>query len=221
MPDLIDNPIQAIENILRYQTQLQPEIRKSRELVRRMTAARVWYAIESNDGTWLFGPSKFIGYVGLTAETYVQMSAKGYEPAADRLDGKKTERRLMRWFERPTERIAECEDALRRFLVDGHKHTRPNAAAGVLVLKDAYAHVAKALPAREIGDRICVDPAICGGRPHIRGTRVPVSDILDILAAGASRQDILADYPYLKDADLKAALAFGAAASAHRIVVAA
>ena len=221
MPTLVDSPAQAIENIRRYQTELKRGTRLSDTLVGRMTNVRKWYAVEANDGTWLFGPSKFIGYRGLTAETYVRLSAKGYEPATDRLHGWETEACLAHWFERPTERVAELEDALRRFIVDGYNHANPNAGAEILVLRDAYAHVAKTLPARRIGDRICIDQAICGGRPHIRGTRVPVSDILDILAAGASRQDILADYPYLTAADVKAALAFGAAASAHRIVVAA
>ena len=67
-------------------------------------------------------------------------------------------------------------------------------------------------------ERILVDPAICGGRPHIGGTRVRVSDILDMLAAGATPSEILADYPYLSKADLRAALAWGAAASEHRII---
>ena len=66
-------------------------------------------------------------------------------------------------------------------------------------------------------DRIQVDATICGGRPHIRGTRVRVCDILDMLASGVRESDILTDYPYLTEADLRAALAFGAAASAHRV----
>lgn len=57
-------------------------------------------------------------------------------------------------------------------------------------------------------ERIHVDARICGGRPHIRGTRVRVSDILDLLANGIPRSEILADYPYLNEADLRAALAF-------------
>ena len=61
-------------------------------------------------------------------------------------------------------------------------------------------------------------PSICGGRPHIRGTRVRVSDILDLLASGATESDILVDYPYLSEADLRAALAFGAAATGHRLI---
>ena len=66
-----------------------------------------------------------------------------------------------------------------------------------------------------------VDPAICAGRPHVRGTRVRVSDILQLLASGVSPAEILDDYPYLEDADLSAALAYGATAIDHRIVIAA
>ncbi len=60
-------------------------------------------------------------------------------------------------------------------------------------------------------ERIHVDIAVCGGRPHIRGTRVRVSDILDLLASGVSQSGILLDYPYLTEADVRAALVFGAA----------
>lgn len=73
----------------------------------------------------------------------------------------------------------------------------------------------------EIRDRIHIDASICGGRPHIRGTRVRVADILELMAEGVPQENILADYPYLSEADLRAALAFGAAASAHRIILAA
>jgi uncharacterized protein (DUF433 family) len=55
-------------------------------------------------------------------------------------------------------------------------------------------------------DRIVVDPKICGGRPTIRGTRVRVVDILEMLADGASRREILDDFPYLTDEDITAAL---------------
>ena len=62
----------------------------------------------------------------------------------------------------------------------------------------------------EIQDRVHFDTAICGGRPHIRGTRVRVSGILNLLASGVKSSGILADYPYLSEADLRAALARGA-----------
>lgn len=67
--------------------------------------------------------------------------------------------------------------------------------------------------------RISVDAAICGGKPCIRGTRMRVSDVLDLLASGASRQEILADYPYLEDDDISAALEFAARQSDRSIIV--
>jgi uncharacterized protein (DUF433 family) len=67
-------------------------------------------------------------------------------------------------------------------------------------------------------DRITTNPQICGGRPTIRGLRVRVSDILDMLAGGASRADILRDYPYLEDEDISAALEYAARNVDHRLV---
>ncbi|MCH8952166.1 MAG: DUF433 domain-containing protein [Proteobacteria bacterium] len=70
-------------------------------------------------------------------------------------------------------------------------------------------------------DRIAVDPAICGGRPHIRETRVRVADVLDMLAGGATPGEIVEDFPYLALEDVAAALAYAAATADHRIVDAA
>jgi uncharacterized protein (DUF433 family) len=44
-------------------------------------------------------------------------------------------------------------------------------------------------------DRITLDASVCGGRRCIRGLRIRVKDVLDVLAAGATRKEILADYP--------------------------
>lgn len=59
--------------------------------------------------------------------------------------------------------------------------------------------------------RVTVDPDRCGGQPCIRGLRVRVKDILDLLAAGASHEEILEDYPYLEPEDIVAALEFALA----------
>jgi uncharacterized protein (DUF433 family) len=64
-------------------------------------------------------------------------------------------------------------------------------------------------------DRITVDPHQCGGRPCLRGLRIRVSDVLDLLAAGASRDEILEDYPLLEAEDVAAALAFAARQGDH------
>jgi uncharacterized protein (DUF433 family) len=55
-------------------------------------------------------------------------------------------------------------------------------------------------------DRISADPAVCSGASCIRGMRIRVKDVLALLNAGATRQEILADYPYLEDEDITAAL---------------
>jgi uncharacterized protein (DUF433 family) len=59
-------------------------------------------------------------------------------------------------------------------------------------------------------ERITVNPAVCHGKACIQGTRIPVSVVLDNLAAGVDRQGILASYPSLKPQDLDAALAYAA-----------
>ncbi len=66
--------------------------------------------------------------------------------------------------------------------------------------------------------RITFDPSQFGGRPSLRGLRVRVKDVLDLLAAGASRDEILQDYPYLEAADITAALEYAAAQSDHPIL---
>ena len=63
--------------------------------------------------------------------------------------------------------------------------------------------------------RITINPAQCGGRPCIRGMRMRVKDLLDLLAAGVSPEEILRDYPYLEKEDIQAALEFAAAQSDH------
>ncbi len=58
--------------------------------------------------------------------------------------------------------------------------------------------------------RITFERGKCGGRACIRGLRIRESDILELLAAGASEKEILDDYPSLESADVRAALAFAA-----------
>ena len=67
--------------------------------------------------------------------------------------------------------------------------------------------------------RVTIDPNVCGGRPCIRGMRIRVSDILGMLAAGASQAEILEDYPYLEAPDIAAALDFAARQTDHPILL--
>ena len=66
--------------------------------------------------------------------------------------------------------------------------------------------------------RITIRPEQCGGRPCLRGLRIRVTDILDLLAAGAGREEILADYHYLEDGDITAALEYAAKQSDHPVL---
>ena len=70
-------------------------------------------------------------------------------------------------------------------------------------------------------DRITIDPNQCAGRPCVRGMRIRVSDVLDLLAAGANDAEILCDYPYLEAQDIAAVLTYAARQVDHRVLRAA
>jgi len=61
-------------------------------------------------------------------------------------------------------------------------------------------------------DRITVEPGKCGGKPCIRGMRVTVRRVLEILATYPDRQALLQEYPFLEEEDLTQALGYAAAA---------
>lgn len=69
-------------------------------------------------------------------------------------------------------------------------------------------------------NRITREPGKLGGRPCIRGLRIRVIDVLDMLAAGASRADILESLPDLEDADISAALQYASRAIDHPVLAA-
>ena len=67
-------------------------------------------------------------------------------------------------------------------------------------------------------ERISIDPNVCFGKPCIRGTRIWVSLILDLIASGSSMEEVLAEYPQLSLEDIRAAIAYGAEMSRERYV---
>ena len=69
--------------------------------------------------------------------------------------------------------------------------------------------------------RITSNPTVLGGKPTVRGLRISVSDILDLLASGADRREILEDYPYLEDGDITAALEYASRSADHTVIKAA
>jgi uncharacterized protein (DUF433 family) len=70
----------------------------------------------------------------------------------------------------------------------------------------------------ELLERITIEPGKCGGRPCIRGYRLRVSDILELIAHGATREEILADYDFLEPEDITAALTYAAHQTEHLVI---
>ena len=68
-------------------------------------------------------------------------------------------------------------------------------------------------------DRITFDSEQCGGRPCIRHYRIRVKDVLDMLAGGASQQEIIEDFPFLEPADILACLEFASEQVNHPVLV--
>jgi uncharacterized protein (DUF433 family) len=66
--------------------------------------------------------------------------------------------------------------------------------------------------------RITLDPAVMGGKPCIRGRRVTVGMIVEAVAAGRTIPEVLADFPYLEEQDIREALAFAASLAQGREV---
>jgi uncharacterized protein (DUF433 family) len=67
-------------------------------------------------------------------------------------------------------------------------------------------------------ERIAIDPEVCGGKPCIKGTRIWVSLVLDLLAGGMTEAELLAEYPQLVHDDVLATLAYGAEAAREHVV---
>lgn len=68
-------------------------------------------------------------------------------------------------------------------------------------------------------NRITFNPRQCGGRPCIRGLRIRVKDVLDMLAGGATEAEILHDFPYLELGDIRACLEYASAQVDHAVVM--
>ena len=74
------------------------------------------------------------------------------------------------------------------------------------------------LTREELLARIWIDPLRCFGKPCIRGHRIWVSLVLDLLAAGETTAEIIADYPGLHELDIQACIAYGAEIARERYV---
>ena len=177
--------------------------------------ARNWYAMKNERGEWIFGPANYVGWVGnIGAAT---------EASEEKVEGRKIEGTLSEWFEEIGENhplSAELKSSLKRFVASRGKTLHRLARIHVLK-KDIPAVSETRSKASDESWRITANSEILGGKPCIRGIRIRVADILEMLADGAARQDILDDFPYLEDGDITAALEYAVASVDHRLIKAA
>lgn len=208
----------AEQNIHRY----AQELLNSKPLRDRAAYARAWYADQDSGGRWSFAPSKFVGYQFASAEEYIAASGKDAPP-----DGRMTERALEQWFEVVPLDSRLGQDLLSKLRAFLAAHGQaPNERVRISVSKNRRPanETARAFGARNddaLLSRIVSNPGVCGGRPCIKGTRMRVSDIVDMLAHGATRSEILEDFDYITDEDITAALYYAARAADHRVIQAA
>jgi uncharacterized protein (DUF433 family) len=72
----------------------------------------------------------------------------------------------------------------------------------------------------ECMERIMIVPGLCGGKPTVRGMRIRVTDVLEMLASGMTHADILEAFPYLEEDDIRACLTWAATGLEHPVVTA-
>jgi uncharacterized protein (DUF433 family) len=213
---LVHSVEEALANLHRFDR----ELAKSPELQARLSHVHAWYAARRPDGSWTFGPSKFIGYRNNNAQEYLRTYKRG-------ANGGTTEGRLKHWFEPvdPESPLgSQLTEAVGEFLGRWNHAPRKNMRIKVLTTELDRLPVAARPPSAgsdRLLSRISSDPRICGGRPCIKGTRMRVSDVVDMLAHGAAREEILEDFPYLSEEDIAAALAYAARSTDHRVIRAA
>ncbi|GIL02243.1 MAG: hypothetical protein BroJett030_21420 [Alphaproteobacteria bacterium] len=208
----VSTPADVIANIHRYVSELE----KSEPMQRRLSHHPAWYALRHEDG-WIFGPSKFVGCRQNSVEQYLRFYRNPN-------DGRMTEHALRSLFPRavdPDSRLGrELFEALRTYLARWGRS--PNRRARITVVSETPVAVsASSLDREALFSRVVSNPAVCGGRPCIRGTRIRVTDIIEMLASGANTQEILDDYPDLAREDIQAALAYAARIADHRVIRAA
>ena len=214
---MVDHLVATIDEVRGNIVCYAEELRRSDGLSEIMSYARGWYACRDDAGAWSLAPSKFAGYAASNADAYLK--------SHHQRDGRLTERLLGQWFEEVAPGSAihdELLAVLRAMFARAGK--TPNKLIHLHVLASDLSLSRRAIagkgsrPAGRLVQRITTNPDVLGGRAAIRGLRIAVSDILDLLAAGVGREEILDDYPYLEDDDIGAALEYAARSVDHRVI---
>ena len=129
MPTLAMSLDVVVDSINRFGN----EVRDNPRVAGFLAYVRAWYAYPDEDGHWQFGPSKFIGYKGLTGEQYADLAPRG------RLNVRRTETQLQQWFEKvdpTTELHGQLSAALSAFLAEHGK--APSRLMRISIPREVY-----------------------------------------------------------------------------------
>jgi uncharacterized protein (DUF433 family) len=202
---------QAASNIRRF----AEEISGSPEMQSRLSQVHGWYALGLSGGGWAFGPSKFIGYRDNTIKKYLET----YRTKANGSETETALAPLSTEVDSGTKLGRELTGALEEFLDRWGRRPRSGSQIRLVSEEESNIEIASSRAIdRSVLARISSDPAICGGRPCIKGTRMRVVDIVEAMAQGATQEQLLRDFDYLTAEDIAAALLYAARASNHRVV---
>jgi uncharacterized protein (DUF433 family) len=204
---------EAKDNIVRF----ADELRQAPGLQNRLGTFKVWYVIMRGK-TQVFAPSKFIGRRNNTAAAH--LSESGGSGKRHGNDGKAV---LDQWFVDVSTTSAQHRSLLSALSGIYAAYGKvPNASTHFRIpAEDADDPLRPLNHAALPGDWIVHDPGICSGKPTLKGTRIRVADVLQMLAGGDSAETILQDYPSLQRAHIDAALGYAATAIDHRVIRAA
>lgn len=89
---------------------------------------------------------------------------------------------------------------------------------GLIVPRGRLWQAGRVMTKAELLQRITIEPGKCGGKPCVRGLRIRVVDILQLLGSGASFEEILTDYPFLVREDMLAAIEYAALQTDHIVL---
>ena len=212
MRKLVSSAGEATSNIRRFAA----EIGESAEMQSRLGQVHDWYALGLADGSWTFGPSKFVGYRENTIKKYLE----SYRTKANGGETEQVLRPLSIEVASGSRLERELTIALEEFL---HRWGRkPRRGYRIRLISENEPDIG-IVPKHNLDERLLArissDPEICGGRPCIKGTRMRVVDIVEAIAHGATREQLLRDFDYLTAEDIAAALLYSARASDHRVVL--
>lgn len=131
------SPRAVLANLKKF----EEEVEASPDLQEHLAYFRAWYAHRQEDGSWIFGPSKFVGYVDISSKRYLEAIRE------DEIDGRRTEAQLQQWFGEIGPDAPEFDELNAKLSAYLAKYGKaPSRKARINVLKDQPSKISVELP---------------------------------------------------------------------------